>query len=46
MEMEQERKKELEEHRRTIRAAWFRETLEAKDRVKHEEKIKDYQWDR
>ena len=40
------RKKEVETHRRTIRAAEFRQTLEEKERVKYEEKIKDFEYER
>jgi hypothetical protein len=40
------RKREVETHRRTIRAAEFKQTLEEKERVKYEEKIKDFEYER
>lgn len=46
VEYEQARRKELETQRRTLRAVEFRQTLEQKERVKYEEKIKDFEWDR
>ncbi len=40
------RKREVETHRRTIRAAEFKQTMEEKERVKYEEKIKDFEYER
>jgi hypothetical protein len=40
------RKREVETHRRTIRAAEFKQTIEEKDRVKYEARIKDFEYDR
>ena len=46
LEHEQARRREVETHRRTIRAVEFRQTLEEKERVKHEERARDFEWDR
>ena len=36
----------METQRRTIRAVEFKQTLEEKERVKYEERARDFEWDR